>query len=49
MNGTHLDPNMCLLGPKKPFGGPKLIKCTLLSELPRIQLSGCELGNTKFQ
>ena len=23
MNGSLLDPNMCLLGPKRPFGGPK--------------------------
>ena len=23
MNGTLLDRNMCLLGPKRPFGGPE--------------------------
>ena len=26
MNGTLLDPNMCLLGPKGPFWGPKTDK-----------------------
>ena len=26
MNGTLLEPNMCLLGPKRPFWGPKTVK-----------------------
>ena len=26
MNGTLLDSNMCILGPKRPFGGPKTDK-----------------------
>ena len=30
MIGTLLDPNMCLSGPKRPFGGPKIDKIQIL-------------------
>ena len=38
MNGTLLDPYMCLLGPKRPLGGPKTNKYWFLDQKSSAQV-----------